>query len=596
MQGIAEEYIETHQEQLQHIAKRLYQHAFCAESKVFHKSIGTHIEPIWEKHYPAGTTTEINPDKYSNLTEMLDEASVKYSHRQAYENFGASLTYKSIKKNAEQIAFWLQSQSLKRGDRIAMMMPNCLSYPIIFQAIMKTGMVAVNINPLYTASELDHVIQDSGCRVLFIWEGSAHTLQQCQHTDKLSKTVICSLADFLPPIKRELVQLGTHYIKKIIPKYSLTSTIHLKAIIQSSHNNVPFGVPVYPEDIAFLQYTGGTTGPSKGAMITHRNMIANVMQCQAMMDPAFMEEDTSKNVITALPLYHIFALMVNNVLTYTLGGLNILITNPKDIGGFVNILKRQPVHAITGVNTLYNALLDHPEFNQIDWSELSVALSGGMALRPSTADKWQQLTNNVLSEGYGLTETSPVVTSSGYQLSGYTGSVGWPVPNTKVMIADPQGNPLPIGSEGEICVQGPQVMKGYWGLTDNTDPDVAHARWFRTGDIGRMNEQGELFIVDRLKDMIIVSGFNVYPNEVEDVIDRHPDIIESACIGIDDEKQGERIKAFVVRTPESTLNAKDVQNWCREKLTGYKIPQEVEFAEDLPKSNVGKILRRALRN
>ncbi len=589
------QYIEDNKQQLNSIAKRLYDEAFHPENKVFFKGLGIEPKAYWLNSYPATAKADIDVSQYKNLIEILDEASLKFADRIAYENFGVTLTYSHVKRYSEQVAFWLQSQRLESDDRVAIMMPNCLSYPIIFQAILKSGMIAVNINPLYTSSELDHVIHDSGCKVIFIWEGAANVLQQAKYKNAIESIVICKLTDYFPPIKRFLFNYASKYIKRIIPGYQLDNFICMPKIIAQTRGKYPFGVHIEAEDIAFLQYTGGTTGVSKGAMITQRNMIATVRQTREIADPELVNSQQQLSILTPLPLYHIFALSVSSIFGYSLGMRNILIANPKDLNSMFEVIKKHSLSLIIGVNTLYNAMLEHPKFTSMDWSQLKTALSGGMALRESTASKWAKITGVSIAEGYGLTETSSGATFTSYETKTFTGSVGLPMPSTQIMIADEFGNPLAQGETGEICIRGPQVMKGYWKLSKNQNNSITSKHWLRTGDMGRFDEKGQLYIVDRLKDMILVSGFNVFPNEIEGVIDQHPDVLESACIGIDNEKSGEVVKAFVVLTGDANISETELQNWCREKLTAYKIPQQFQFVNELPKSNVGKILRRELR-
>lgn len=596
LKSIAHNYIEENSTWLNTIADRLFRYSFGDECRVFYKGLGLKVDPVWRQQYPQDVPPEIDPDRYNDLVEMMDLAADKYIDRIAYESSGTCLTYREVKQYSNELAYWLQSQSLKPQDTVAIMLPNCLCYPIIFQAILKAGMIAVTINPLYLSRELEHIIADSNCKTLFIWEGVVNVFEGCSNKDQVQRVLACSIADFFPSPKRELFQLVSKHIKKKVPVFDLSPYHSLHKIMARCKGHRPLGVTLTNTDIALLQYTGGTTGVSKGAMLTHRNMIANVLQTETMMAPEIKASEQPRKIITALPLYHIFALMVNKIFMYILGAHNILITNARDIDGFIDTLKKQPIHFITGVNTLYNALLYHPRFSEVDWSEMSMSLAGGMAARPDTAEKWHQATGSVLTEGYGLTETSPVVSVNGYWNESFSGNVGFPVPSTLVMIANKWGHSLPQGEVGEICVQGPQVMKGYWNKTADVYADMADDLWFRTGDMGRFDEKGQLFIVDRLKDMINVSGFNVYPNELEEVIDKHPQVVESACIGVEDDKQGERVKAYVVLIEGSQLSSQEILDWCSTQLTSYKIPSEVEFIETLPKSNVGKILRKDLKN
>ena len=552
------------------------------------------MEKLWLKSYQQGVPAEINPNEYASLVELFNESCLKYAARDAYMNLGSTLTYARVQKLSEQFAQYLQQLGLQKGARVALMMPNIMQYPIALFAILQAGLTVVNINPLYTCDELVHQLNDSRAEVIVVMANFAKTVEKARpNTPLLKHVVVTEIGDLFSPLKRLLVNAVVKYIKRMIPAYDMPdATSFNQALKQSAHGNKRQAVTLTHEDIAFIQYTGGTTGVSKGAMLTHGNMIANVLQAAAWISP--LAVNSSDIIVTALPLYHIFSLTANCLTFFRAGAKNILITNPRDIGGFINEIKDTGFTAITGVNTLFNALLHHPKFSTIDFSTLKLALSGGMALQKSVSIRWHETTQSPILEAYGLTETSPAVTINPMYLTDYNGSIGLPLPSTDISIRDPEGHELPLGSQGELCIKGPQVMPGYWQHPEET----AHVFWpdgfLRTGDVVRMDEKGFIYLLDRIKDMILVSGFNVYPNEIEQIIGLMPGVLEVGVIGVADTHGGERVKACIVKRDPS-LTADDVLTHARQHLTAYKVPKIIEFYTELPKTNVGKILRRALK-
>lgn len=549
------------------------------------------MERIWQKRYPKGVPNEINPDHYSSLVDIFKESVTRYKDKPAFVNMGQEISYDELDKQSRNFAAYLQSIGLKRGDPIAIMMPNLLQYPVALFGILRAGMVVVNVNPLYTARELKHQLSDSGSKALVILQNFAHTYEKIKDDVKLDKVILTSIGDALPVPKRWIVNFVVKYIKKMVPAYDLSNTINFNDTLKNGDSENFKDVKVSGEDLAFLQYTGGTTGPSKGAMLTHRNMVANLEQVSAVISP--LMKDGEEVIITALPLYHIFALTANCLTFVKHGGKNILITNPRDMPGFVKELGKYKFSMLSGVNTLFNGLLNTPGFKDLDFSSLKIGLGGGMAVQKAVAEHWEKVTKTPLLEGYGLTECAPVVTVNPYDIEHYTGSIGIPVPSTDIKIVDDEGNELPIGEPGEMWVKGPQVMVGYLGRPDATAEAIKDG-WFATGDMAVADEDGFFRIVDRKKDMILVSGFNVYPNEIEDVIAGHPKVLEVAAIGVPHESSGEVVKVVLVKKDQS-LTEKEVIAYCRENLTAYKVPKLVEFRDELPKTNVGKILRRELR-
>lgn len=552
------------------------------------------MEKIWLARYPADVPAEIDPDRYSSLMELLENSMARNADRPAFINMGETMTFRQLDERSRAFAAYLQHQlKLQKGDRVALMMPNLLQYPVALFGILRAGMVVVNINPLYTPRELEHQLNDSGASAMVIVSNFAHTLEKVVFNTPVKHVILTRMGDQLSAAKGTLVNFVVKYIKRLVPKYYLPDAISFRSVLQQG-KQMPYVRPELDRgDLAFLQYTGGTSGVSKGAMLTHRNLLANLTQIRAAYGSLLHEGNDL--VVTALPLYHIFALLVNCLLFIEMGGQNLLITNPRDIPGMVKELARHPFTVFSGVNTLFNALLNNDDFHRLDFSTLHLSVGGGAPVQQTVAERWEKLTGNHLLEGYGLTESSPLVTGNPYDTEQYTGSVGLPIPSTEVRIVDEQGNDVALGDAGELWIRGPQVMKGYWNQPDETAA-VLKDGWLATGDIVTSDAQGFLQIVDRKKDMILVSGFNVYPNEIEDVIVRHPDVIEAAAVGVPNELSGEAVKVFVVRRPGSALNADALIAHCRRYLTGYKVPRQFEFRDELPKSNVGKILRRELRD
>ena len=551
------------------------------------------MEKIWlEKSYPPGVPFEIDPDKYASLGEMFTKYAGIYADRTAFINMGANITYRELEQQAKAFAAYLQQElGLKKGDSFAIMVPNSLQYPIALFGALLAGLTVVNVNPLYTARELEHQLKDSNTKAILIIENFANTLEQVIDKTNVEQVILTSLGDRLGTIKGGLVNFVVKYIKKMVPAFKLPNAIRFNSVV-SKGESLPFTpVMVTGDDLAFLQYTGGTTGVSKGAMLTHRNMVANLEQAKAAIKPLL--EEGKELVVTALPLYHIFALTANCLTFVTLGGSNLLITNPRDMPNFVKELAKYPFTAITGVNTLFNGLLNTPGFKDLDFSHLKMSLGGGMAVQRPVAERWQQVTKTRLLEGYGLTECSPMVTLSPYNLKEYDGTIGVPAPSTDIQIRDEDGKEVAIGESGEMWVKGPQVMKGYYNRPDAT-AEVLKEGWLATGDIACMNEAGFFSIVDRKKDMIIVSGFNVFPNEIEEVIMMLDGVLEAAAIGVPHEVSGEIVKVFIVKK-DPNLDENAIITHCRKNLTSYKVPKLVEFRDELPKTNVGKILRRELR-
>jgi long-chain acyl-CoA synthetase len=552
------------------------------------------IERPWLDHYPAGVPATVDVDIFSSVAAVFEESFKKFRDRPAFSNFGKVLTYGQIDEASAAFAGFLSGElGLKQGDRIAIMLPNLLQYPIALFGALRLGLTVVNTNPLYTARELHHQLEDSGAKALVVLDNFAATAQQALDGTKVQKVITTAVGDMIGFPKGNIINFVVKSIRKEVPPFRIPQAIRFKDALAKGKAHALPAVTINPQDIAFLQYTGGTTGVAKGAMLTHRNMVANMLQTRPWVAGfATLGEET---VITALPLYHIFSLTVNCLIFASLGGLNHLITNPRDMKGFVKELQKTKFTAITGVNTLFNGLLNTPGFDQVDFSNLHLAMAGGMALQRSVAERWQKVTGRAIIEGYGLTETSPVAFANRVDVTGYTGGIGYPIPGTDAQIRGEDGQVLPIGESGELCIKGPQVMKGYWNQVDETSKVLDADGWLRTGDIARMDETGQAFIVDRKKDMILVSGFNVYPNEIEDIVARHPGVNEVAAVGIDDEHSGEVVKLFVVRKDPS-LTEEALREYCRENLTGYKRPKQIEFRDSLPKTNVGKILRRELRD
>ena len=550
------------------------------------------MEKIWLKAYPPGVPATIRYDEFKSIGELFEASVKKYAERPAYHNMGKELTFADLDRLTRAFGAWLQTRGLGKGARVAIMMPNVLQYPVALFGALRAGCVVVNVNPLYTPRELEHQLNDSGAEAIVILENFATTLQQVAARTRVKHIVVAALGDLLG-VKGAIVNLVVRHVKKMVPAYELPGALRFNDVLTEGARAELKRVDVGPEDVAFLQYTGGTTGVAKGAMLLHRNILANVEMLAAWQKPTLGGE--AQVVITPLPLYHIFSLTCNCLVFMKLGGCNVLITNPRDIPAFVKELPKHKFTLVVGVNTLFNALLNHPDFAKLDFGSLKSALGGGMAVQKAVADRWQQVTGTVLVEGYGLTETSPVVCANPLDLKEYSGAIGLPLPSTEIDIRDDQGKPLGIGEVGELCVRGPQVMKGYWQRPEETATAISADGFFATGDIAKVDEKGFVRIVDRKKDMVLVSGFNVYPNEVEDVVVQHRGVLECAVIGVPDEKSGEAVKLFVVKKDPS-LTEEEVRKHCEANLTGYKRPKLIEFRTELPKTNVGKILRRALRD
>jgi len=550
------------------------------------------VDRIWLKSYPKGVPAEIDINIYASVRDIFDQVVAQHGPRPSYTCMGKSITFAELGIRAAAFGAFLQGRGLEKGARVALMMPNILQYPICLFGILSAGCTVVNVNPLYTARELEHQLTDCGAEVIVVVENFAHTLQEVIARTKIKQVVVTSIGEMLG-LKGLLVDFMLRHVKKMVPPWELPGAMRLSTALAEGAARKLEHRPVGHDDIAFLQYTGGTTGVAKGAMLIHRNIIANLLQAGAWVKP-FLGE-TRHVIITPLPLYHIFSLTANCLVFMTLGAENVLITNPRDIPGFVKEMGKHKFTAFTGVNTLFNALLNNPDFSKLDFSSLRMSLGGGMAVQQAVAERWKKVTGVPLIEAYGLTESSPAAAINPLDLSDYNGSIGLPIPSTDIVLRDDSGRDVALGERGEICIKGPQVMAGYWNRPDETAKVLDEDGWLATGDIGVMDDRGFVRIVDRKKDMILVSGFNVYPNEIEAVVVTHPGVLECAAIGIPDAKSGEAVKLFAVKRDES-LTAEDLLAHCRARLTGYKCPRDVEFRGELPKSNVGKILRRELRD
>jgi len=552
------------------------------------------MEKVWLKSYPPGVPETIDVNAYQSVTEVFDQSVVKYGDLPAFTNLGTTLSYNDMNRLTGQLASYLQSlPNMRKGDRVAIMMPNLLQNPISIFGAIRGGFTVVNTNPLYTPRELKHQLSDSGAKAIIVVENFCHVLAEIIDETPVQHVITTQLGDMLSFPKSLIVNLVVKYVRKMVPSFSLPGSVSFKAALKQGSRKPYDSVQLSHEDIAFLQYTGGTTGVAKGAMLTHGNMIANMEQASAWIRDTI--EEGKDTIITALPLYHIFSLTANCLTFMKVGAQNYLITNPRDMPGFVKELKNVSFTAITGVNTLFIGLLNTPGFDEVDFSRLKLALGGGMAVQQPVAERWYKVTGSPLLEAYGLTETSPAVCINPLNLTEYNGSIGLPVPSTEVSVQDESGNLLPQGESGELCVRGPQVMKGYWHREEDTAKVISADGWLKTGDVAKMDEAGFFRIVDRLKDMILVSGFNVYPNEVESIIAGHEGVLEVGVIGIPDGKRGEVVKAVIVRKDPSLTEAEVIEH-CRKGLTAYKVPRVVEFRAELPKTNVGKILRRELRD
>ncbi|MDP5028912.1 MAG: long-chain-fatty-acid--CoA ligase FadD [Paraglaciecola sp.] len=550
------------------------------------------MEKIWLKSYAPTMPAEIDPDRYSSVVDIFEQSIKKYATNTSYINMGKSMTFAELDEQSQHFAAYLQNSGLKKGDAVAIMMPNLLQYPVALFGVLRAGMVVVNVNPLYTARELQHQLKDADAKAIVIVENFAHTLSEVIKNTNVKSVLLTSLGDMLPPIKKWLTNFVVKYVKKLVPKYHLPQAESFIDAVKSGRNHAYTRPQLSGDDIAFLQYTGGTTGVSKGAMLTHRNIVANLEQISTVLETAITPG--KEQVVTALPLYHIFALQANCLTFVKYGCTNLLITNPRDMPGFVKELANFPFTVLTGVNTLFNGLLNTPGFDQLDFSRLNFALGGGMAVQKAVAERWQKVTGHVLLEGYGLTECCPVVTVNPPSIKEYKGSIGLPVASTNIKLVDEAGKEVALGEPGEMLVKGPQVMLGYLNRPEATQEMIVDG-WLATGDIARCDEEGYFYIVDRKKDMILVSGFNVFPNEIEEVAAMHPNVVEVAAVGVPNEATGELVKLFVVRRNES-LTEKELIDHCRIHLTAYKVPKKVEFRDELPKTNVGKILRRELRD
>jgi len=554
-------------------------------------------EKIWLKSYPAGVPEIIHPEQYASLTALLEESFQKYAERQAYVCMGQYLSYRDLNLFSARVGAWLQYKGLSKGARIAVMMPNILQYPIVVAGILRAGYTVVNVNPLYTPRELEHQLNDSGAEVIFILENFAHTLEKVISKVKLRQIVVASMGDLHGSIKGRLLNFVVRHVKKMVPAFHLPLSRRFTDVLREGRTLNLDKVTQHAEDIAFLQYTGGTTGVSKGAILTHRNVIANILQNDAWSQPAFKDLPTDQQwtTVCALPLYHILALNACMLMGARWGALNILIPNPRDIAGLIQVLSKYQMNFFPGVNTLFNAMLNHPDIAHVDFSGLQITLGGGMAVQQAVSDRWQKLTGKPILEGYGLSETSPTATLTPTDLAQFSGTIGLPVPSTEIAIIDDDGHHLAPGLIGEIAIRGPQVMRGYWNRADETAKVMTADHYFRSGDIGVMDPQGFVKIVDRKKDMILVSGFNVFPNEIEAVVATHPGVLECACVGVPDASSGEAVKLFVVKK-DPELTAEILMTFCKEQMTAYKKPKYIEFRTELPKTNVGKILRRELRD
>jgi long-chain acyl-CoA synthetase len=554
------------------------------------------MERIWLKQYPAGVPADIDVSQYTSLVELLEESFAKFADRKAFICMDKSISYRDLDEMSLALAAYLQSKGLQKGARVALMMPNVLQYPVSTAAVLRAGYAVVNVNPLYTPRELEHQLKDSGAEAVIVLENFATTVQQVIGKTAVKHVIVGSMGDLLG-FKGVIVNLVVRRLKKMVPAYSIPGAVTFNDALAAGRGMKLNKPKLAPDDVAFLQYTGGTTGVSKGATLLHRNILANVLQNDAWLQPALKKPPHVDQlfIVCALPLYHIFALTACFLLAMRAGGTNLLIPNPRDMAGFVKELMKYQVNFFPAVNTMYNGLLHHPDFNKVDFSKLKVSNGGGMAVQRPVAEQWKKLTGCSIAEGYGLSETSPTLTCNPPTAIDFNGSIGIPVPSTYISIRDDDGNEVPLGTAGEICAKGPQVMVGYWNRPDETAKVMTSDGYFRTGDIGVMTPDGYTKIVDRKKDMILVSGFNVYPNEIEEVIAGHPGVLECAVIGVEDTRSGEAVKAFVVKK-DPNVTAEDIIKYCGTQLTNYKVPKQIEFRTGLPKTNVGKILRRELRD
>ena len=555
------------------------------------------MDKPWLKQYPAGVPADVATDLYPSLVSLMEESFKKYQALPAYQFMGKALTFGQVDALSRALAAWLQAQDLQRGDRVALMLPNVPQYPVAVAAILRAGFVVVNVNPLYTPRELEHQLKDSGAKAIVILENFATTLEQVLAAVPTKTILLCAMGDLLGLVKGTLVNHVVRNVKKMVPPFKLPGAVRFNDALKAGRGGQLARPDLGPDDIAVLQYTGGTTGVSKGAVLLHRNLVANILQAEAWYQPALRKIPAGEQVVTvcALPLYHIFGFNTNMMLSMRMGGCNILIANARDIGALLKDLSTQRFHSFPAVNTLFNAIVNHPDFGSVDWSHLRISVGGGMAVQSATAKLWLEKTGCAIVEGYGLSETSPSATCNPVDSAAYSGNIGLPMPGTELRLLDDDGNDVPPGEPGEIAIRGPQVMAGYWQRPDETAKVMTADGFFRSGDIGTMDERGYFKIVDRKKDMILVSGFNVYPNEIEDVITQMPGVLECAAVGVPDAKAGEAVKVVVVKKDAGVTEA-DIRAFCEANLTGYKRPRLIEFRTELPKTPVGKILRRALRD
>ena len=555
------------------------------------------MDKIWLKQYPAGVPAQIQVDLYPSLVALMEESFTKYRNLPAYLFMGKTITFGQVDDASRALGAYLQSLGMDKGDRIAVMLPNVPQYPVVVAAILRAGYVVVNVNPLYTPRELEHQLKDSGAKTIVILENFAATLAQVIHAVPSKKVVLTAMGDMLGLIKGTIVNHVVRNVKKLVPAFSLPQAVRFNDALSQGRRKSYTPPKIGPDDIAVLQYTGGTTGVSKGAVLLHRNLVANLLQAEAWYQPALKKIPPGEQIVTvcALPLYHIFGFNTNMMLSMRMGGCNILIPNPRDIPAVLKELSQHKFHSFPAVNTLFNALANHPDFDKVDWSSLKISVGGGMAVQQATARLWLDKTGCPICEGYGLSETSPSATCNPVDATAYSGNIGLPMPNTEIALLDDDGKEVPMGTPGEIAIRGPQVMAGYWQRPDETAKVMTPDNYFRTGDIGVVDERGYFKIVDRKKDMILVSGFNVYPTEIEDVLTQMPGVLEAAAVGVADNKTGEAVKVVIVKR-DPGLSETDVRAFCEANLTGYKRPKVVEFRKDLPKTPVGKILRRELRD
>lgn len=553
----------------------------------------------WLGSYPEGVPADIDESRYASLAALVDESFEKFADRPAYSFLGKDVSYAEVGLRSREFGAYLQSLGLVKGDRVAVMMPNCPQYPMAVAAILRAGLIVVNVNPLYTPRELEHQLQDSGAKTIVIMENFAATLQHCLASTPVKHIVLGAMGDRLGLLKGAVVNYMVRNVRKLVPAHSLPGAVRFNAALKQGEALLTSTQPVQigPDDVAVLQYTGGTTGVAKGAVLLHRNVVANVLQSEAWNEPAMRQIPAGEQPasVCALPLYHIFAFTVNMMLSLKTGGKSILIPNPRDLSGTLKALSKHTFHSFPAVNTLFNGLANHPDFNTVDWKNLKVSVGGGMAVQAAVAKLWLEKTGCPICEGYGLSETSPSVSCNPTDSKAYTGTIGLPLPGTRMTLLDDDGRPVPPGQSGEIAIKGPQVMAGYWQRPDETAKVMTVDGWFKSGDIGVVDERGYFKIVDRKKDMILVSGFNVYPNEIEEVVALVPGVLECAAVGMPDDKTGEAVKVVIVRK-DPALTEQQVRDFCRENLTGYKRPKVIEFRNDMPKTPVGKILRRELRD